>query len=400
MSTAKGLSNGGPHATVDLATLTAYAAHTQSLLTTLQQSLTHQTPNPSTTLSESQKLLTNPFSLLRDASALLKAHTTKLSLMIINKPFSPKAIYSELKSSVEHCIMAMMSALEVVEAGVSVRAGTVKGDSEVPGSPWGTFTSKEVRLRVGRVVREMRVLVQEVAKVCEEESRSSGDDNKLEEGRGTLASTGVVWEACDALGELERLGVPGLVVYKAQQFYHSLKDAIAELKEWSLEAEDENNGDDEEEDVSENDVDPDFDHDFDDIFSAANKLPKGNTALREQLDTTIKKLQLVSVLYQALLKRRLKTFPFTADMDSLQSLSARERMKALNELYDLLQEIPETVDELACAFYDLNGDMAAELSQSIISQATLSISLVRQSWAETDDEFTAWSAKWLENVRT
>jgi hypothetical protein len=325
----------------------------------------------------------NPLEVLRDSAALLKAHTTKLSLLILNKPFSPASITGELKKAVEECVVCMMSALEIMEGPATEESSKDGAEYHAGGGAWGEMMIKEARMRVARVIREVSVLVGEVQAVSEGEigTAKSKSSATSKTGRDTLSSTGVVWEACDMLVELSKLGTTGLAAQKAQQYRDMLTDAINELKEWAEEAEDD-------EDEAVEAETSDGDDEFEGMFGAANKLPKSNTALRNQLDASTKRLKTISLLYQALIKRRLKAFATLPDK------GLRGRTEILDKLMTTLQAIPGTADDLASAFYDLDGPEASKLLAKCTELAASAARLVKQDWNDNDDEFTSWSDKW------
>lgn len=201
-----------------------------------------------------------------------------------------------------------------------------------------------------------------------------------------LSATGVVWEACDKLLKLCTDGVAGLVVKKAGELRAVLLDAIEELKEWG-------------EDVDDEDDEAEGSDDEDDIFGASNKLGKDDTELKELLDTSIKKLKMVGMLYQALIKRRLKTYvasttPSTTATNGTPSPTSNPSA-TLDDLMVVLKTIPETVDDLASAFYDLDEDEAKQTLDKCCGQAKSAVELAKRSWSGSDDEFTAWSSKWV-----
>lgn len=219
-----------------------------------------------------------------------------------------------------------------------------------------------------------------------------------------LATTGKVWEACDGLLKVCADGIVGVVARKAQEWRSVLLDAVEELKEWGEDVDEEEAGDDEDGD-GDGDEDKDkAEHsdeeeggafaDEDDIFGAANKLGKGDKELKVLLDSSVKKLKLVGILYQAVVKRRLKTFP---GANGTTPSSPDSPMAKLDELMGLLKDIPETVDDLASAFYDLNKDEAKETLGKCADQAKRVVELLRLSWIGKEDEFTEWSGKWIAN---
>jgi hypothetical protein len=66
----------------------------------------------------------------------------------------------------------------------------------------------------------------------------------------------------------------------------------------------------------------------------------------------------------------------------------------LDHLMAVLKQIPDTVDDLASAFYDLDKDEAKETLDKTCREAEAAAELVRKSWTGSEDEFTAWLGKW------
>lgn len=250
----------------------------------------------------------------------------------------------------------------------------------------GALMQGEVRVQVRRVLGAWGEVVGCVGRMAEGRQKDEGngkgkgkDEGPAEGERAeVLAATGVVWEACDALVKLCEGGIAGLVVRKAEEWRSVLLDAVEELKEWGEDVEDDD------EDGPEG-SDGGF-GDEDDIFSAANKLGKEDKELKAVLDRSVKKLKMVGVLYQALIKRRLKTFP-GGDAE-------KKAIETLEGLMKLLRSIPEQVDDLASAFYDLDEEEAKKMLEKCCEEAKSAAGLVNQSWSGADDEFTAWAAKW------
>jgi hypothetical protein len=107
---------------------------------------------------------------------------------------------------------------------------------------------------------------------------------------------------------------------------------------------------------------------------------------------------MVGMLYQALIKRRLKTYPSSSVSTPASANGASDSTltpaQKLDQLMALLKAIPDTVDDLASAFYDLDQDEAQQTLDKSCEEAKRAAALVKQSWSGTDDEFTAWSDKW------
>ncbi|RDI88451.1 hypothetical protein Vi05172_g1459 [Venturia inaequalis] len=274
----------------DKTTLLAKTTHLQTLLTHFKTSLTTTTtPPPSLPATTSP----NPLPLLRDASHLLKAQTTKLGLLLLNEPFTPSAVIKVLSACEAQPLPAIMGALELCHSDI-----------------WGVE------------------------------------------------------------------GFRGMIV-----------DAIGELKEWGEDEEDLDEGfGGSEGDAGEEDRD-----DFEDMFSAANKLPSHRRDLRDLLDETLRVLRLVDMLYKAVAKRRIKTFPVKTP--PLEDEAAKVQVKTLNEVVTLLKSIPESVDDLANAFYELDAEDATSILTKITTDAKAAATAVEKSWTNTPDEFTTWRSK-------
>lgn len=372
-----------PQVQKDTLSLLELAASTQTLVANFLEVLSTANSSAAASLPPSPP---DPLLVLRDAAALLKAHTTKLSLLVLNKPFTPSAIAGILREINATCLPAMMSAVELCRPDA-----------------WTHVMNAEVRARARRLFKELEEMAKEVRAVAEREVGAAQQNGAAKgrqatasgSARDSLASTGVVWEACDALGELQRMGIVGLVVLKAEQYRDTLRDAIGELKEWEEEVDDE--GD--EEDGRDDSVGSDGDADsVEGIFSAANKLSKGHGELRKQLEESLKKLRLTGTLYQALIKRRLKTFPRKSPTiaGDTEAPTPSRHLQTLDELMSVLKAIPETTDDLASAFYELDGKTAEDLLQRFQRDALSAVDIVKRNWEGNDDEFTTWSGKWVE----
>lgn len=245
---------------------------------------------------------------------------------------------------------------------------------------------KEVKLRVEAVFTSFGEILLDVRKKGEGGSVTIVAKEKSRE--KTLASTGQVWGACDSLIELEKMGLVGLTLNKVEEFRGMLVDAMEELKEWGEDEEDLDEG------FGGSDEDGADVDSIEDMFSAANKLPSHRDDLRELLDEALKKLKLVDMLYKAVAKRRIKTFPFKTPLVGDEAI--RDQVKTLDDVVILLKSIPESVDDLANAFYELDAEEATSILSAITTDAQSAATTVKRSWTKTDDEFTAWRTKFEE----
>jgi hypothetical protein len=351
---------------------------TQILITHFQSSLA-----PSAGPSESQTTATelpNPLDAVKASTTLLKSHTTTLSLLLLTPPFTPSALISKIGDVNSGALSGMVAAASYVPQA---------GDKDETGNMMRT----ELRTQVRQLLGTWGDVLAMVLRMAENRQAATGKDSGPSESekQQVLSATGVLWEACDALVKLCNDGVVSLVVKKATGLKATLLDAIEELKEWG-------------EDVDDDDEAAGSD-DEDDIFGASNKIGKDDKELKELLDNSLKKLKMVGMLYQALIKRRLKTYPSvststtnsTANGTSGSVLTPAQK---LDQLMALLKAIPDTVDDLASAFYDLDQDEAQQTLDKSCEEAKRAAELVMQTWNGTEDEFTAWSEKWKNAINS
>ncbi|KAH7139007.1 hypothetical protein B0J11DRAFT_546580 [Dendryphion nanum] len=361
-------------------TLIEITKSTQNLLAHFLSSLSppktpSKTNQNSVQTSSSSSALPNPLETLKSTTTLLKSHTTTLSLLLLTPPLTPSAIITKL-SDVSTSVLSGMVASASAPAPPPGETDTL-----------GNATRGDLRAQVRRLLGTWGDVLALVVKLAQRREGVKGKDTGPTEAerQEVLAATGVVWEACDGLLKTCRDGVVGVVVRKAEELRGTLIDAVEELKEWGEDIED----DDDKGETSE-------DEDEDELFGAENKLGKEDKELKKLLDTSVKKLKMVGMLYQALIKRRLKSFPTpTLATNSETSETTQSPMARLDQLMDVLKTIPDTVDDLASAFYDLDEDEATETLQTCLNHAKSAAQLVQQNWQGKDDEFTTWSGKWI-----
>ncbi|KAI4948049.1 hypothetical protein J4E91_006042 [Alternaria rosae] len=352
----------------DLRSLIDLTKTTQALLIHYQSSLAPTKDAAPTSETE----IADPLDIIKGSTKLLKSHTTTLSLLLINPPLTPSAIIAKIGDVSSGPLNSMVAA-----ASYTPREGQ-RGDI-------GDIMRTEVKAQVRRLLGTWGEVLAMILNMAEKRQSAKGKDTGPSENekQEVLSSTGVLWDACDALLKLCDEGVVGLVVKKAQEYRAVLLDAIEELKEWGEDVED--------------DDEAEGSDDEDEIFGASNKIGKDNKELKELLDTSVKKLKMIGMLYQALIKRRLKTYPASSTLEPTAATNgtALPPCKKLDALVNTLKTIPETVDDIAGAFYDLDEEEAKQTLDKCCGEANSAIELVRQSWAGEEDEFTAWSGKWV-----
>jgi hypothetical protein len=359
-----------PPPTADLKALNSLIASTQAILAQFTATLADNAPTPTERIANPP----NPLQVFSDAARLVKAHVTKLSLLVINKPFTPSAITGVLRELASTCLPALISGVQICQQDKNV---------------WSELLSREAQLRTRRVFRELETLLLEIKSVAQgAEARSSG-------GRDSLSATGVVWESCDALAELKTLGIAGLAVQKAEQWRDTIKDAIEELQEWAdgedLETEGQN---DELFDSDDEGVAGDDNDSLNGLFNAANSMPADRPELKELVEKAVEKLKKVDILYRALVKRRLKTYKDMPNADDKKKSSAEH----LDELMENLKALPDSIDDLASNFYDLDEEAARVALSDCVKKACETAALAKLNYEGKEDEFSTWSKKWVEAV--
>lgn len=354
----------------DLSQLRATIHSTTSLITTFQSSLISPGA-PVSSISNPR----HPLRLLHDASSLLKAQTTKLSLLILNKPFTPSAITTIIKSISTQCLPALMSALELCQP-----------------KQYTSFLRELLKGQVARILREMRLLLESIPT----EDADAGE----KEGRSTLANAGVLWEVCDALVSLANDGMVQLAAQKAESYHALLKDAIAELEKWDPDEEDDD-------DVFEDSVSSESDAEQSEeaaspptaTLNAMTLTPPATpTPIRRLQTETLSTLRLIRLLYPALTKRRIRTFPPMSSSITPPTLPSNAQVAAFDALLNRLQDFSEAADALAGSLYGHDEDGVERDLEALKCMAISCVEEARQNWSGTEDEFSTWGEKWKERM--
>lgn len=364
---------------------------TVATVTALLSQLEGAIKTPHTPLAPKKESI-DAFSLAHDAAKLIKAHSTKLSLLIINAPFTPTAITKVLQELASGPLPALASAIEVCDAGQYTK-----------------IAQSELLWRAQKVLLEFRNLLEIVpldGKVLSADQKNGPTGTTA---NGSLAATGVVWQACDSLMDLQNIGIAGLVIKKAEQYRDTLKDAIEELHEWGLE-EDSDDSDDEDDQAGSGSEDADNDigdaqDEIDDMFGSGAHIPKSDPEkIRPKLEKSERKLKMMALLYNAAVKRRFKALsalplpiPETAEAKKpasgvVEAVSSEPKnpTQRIDTILDSLRHIPDTADELANAFYELDSEGIDEAMKECFAAGTKASDLLAKDWQGKEDEFTEW----------
>lgn len=220
------------------------------------------------------------------------------------------------------------------------------------------------------------------------------------EGRNTLANTGVLWEVCDDLISLAKDGMVQLATQKAESYHALLKDAIAELEEWNPD-EDDDNDTFEDNDLSQSDGEQPEDTASPPIASlnAMTLTPPATpTPIRRLQTETLSTLRLIRLLYPALKKRRIQTFPPIMSSSTPSTLPSNAQAAVLDALLNHLQHFSEAADALAGLLYGHDENGVGRDLEALKRMAISCVEKSRLDWSGAEDEFSIWSEKWKERL--
>lgn len=325
--------------------------------------------------------------LARDSASLIRAHGTKLSLLIINEPFTPSAIITVLRDIIGGPLPALASA---VQACLPAR--------------YTALVRKELAWRCQSVLTELGALIQRIpkdGKALKGEGKNGSNTDK-----GSVATTGLLWSTCDKTVALSNMGVGGFFVQQVDEWRETLKDILEELKEWG----DEEPDDDDEEDDEEDDVSSDDDTDdpsgaegshaatqaaLDSLMGSQRTISAADPEqIRPRLENSLKRLRLVLLLYQAITKRRLKKLPALPPTDPASNVPQR-----LDEAVAILRKMPDRFGDLASAFYELEANDIDETMDQCFFDAFAASELLSVAWDGGRDEFSEWTIKFQTEVK-
>ncbi|KAK4158853.1 hypothetical protein QBC43DRAFT_328269 [Cladorrhinum sp. PSN259] len=335
--------------------------------------------------------------LAHDSATLVRAHATKISLLIINEPFTPTAITKVLRELVGGPVPGLAAAAQTCTA-----------------ERYTQVIRQDLSWRISRVLKELKELLLRIPKdgkilVDGKKNASAGAAG----GKGSIATTAVLWAACDDLTAFAKRGFAGNLVYKADQLRDTLKDVMEELKEWGEETADGDDDDDDDEEDEDNDEADDgvaqvtaglqsasissvqdTQAMLDDLMNSQQYIPRDDPdKIRERLESCLKRLRLITLLYQAAAKRRLKLLPHVPPTSDT-NVPAR-----LDEVFAVLKRIPDRFGNLAMAFYELDPAEIDQLMDQCFFDAFAASELLVKPWDGQKDEFTDWALRFQVEIK-
>lgn len=314
-------------------------------------------------------------SLAHDSASLIKAHVTKLSLLIINEPFTPSAIGKVLRELVIGPVPALASAVQ--HCAASTHTDVVRGD---------------LSRKCASVLQELGRFIETIpldGKILPDHRKNGANGDK-----GSIVHTGIIWAACDDVIRLKGLGITGLLVKQVEEYRDTLQDVMEELKEWAEEV-----GEDVGEDAE--GADPDGEpiagvltQDMIDDLMRGQPIPRNDPdRIRERLDSCLKRLRLTILFYSAIIKRRIKTLP------SLPAEQTTPVAQRLNEVYPVLKNLTSHFEDIACAFYSLDPRDIDRCLDTCFFDAFAAAEMLKAPWTGTQDGFTEWADKYQMSIK-
>ncbi|CAK7243741.1 MAG: hypothetical protein STHCBS139747_005268 [Sporothrix thermara] len=355
----------------------------------------------------------NAVALARDASSLIRAHGTKISLLMINEPFTPSAIAKVVKE-LDSAVLSLGTAAQ-----------------QCYGDRYTNHVRQELARRCMGVLEQTQHLLNAIprdGRVVPEAQRTGGagtgtssrHQSKAMADRGSYTKIGILWAECDGLVAFCNGGVDGYLVKVVNQVAEQLKDEQEELREWGDEEDEDGDGDDDDDDdddgnVSDSGYDdgednnaqglPGNDNDatqaiLDALMNTRHIPPDDPKGLRPRLETAIKKIRLVLLLCRALTKRRL-TKPA---LPPLPAPTPEGQVAArLDGALVALQTTASLFEDLAAAFYKLDAAEVDKVMGQCFDAAVSVSSQLSQPFVSTagssSDPFTEWASKFESEIR-
>ncbi|KAF2857560.1 hypothetical protein K470DRAFT_194731, partial [Piedraia hortae CBS 480.64] len=288
----------------------------------------------------------SPLQTLSRGAILLKAHTTKLSLLATTPPFTPSALITVLKEVEFTCLPILLS-----------------NGANISSTEYGITLSREARLRSRATLTELETYLSGL--------RSGGGD--------TLTSTGLLWSSCDSLAELAELGIGGLAAKKVEEYSCMVQDAIEELSAWREGGDGANEGRDALLEEFDEAVHGD---ELGDVFNAENSMPERLAPLVGRVGSVLRKLVL---LFRAVGKRRLGVFE-------------GGEISRVEDAVKTVRTLQERVDELVGLLYELEEGEAEELLDKCVKEAKFLSERLESDWDGNRDRFSDWADMWRVKV--
>src|ERR1700733_3479056 len=276
----------------------------------------------------------SPLTLLSTSTASLKAQSTRLSLLTLTPPFTPSAV-SKILSTLNSSVLPSLLTAALLIANEDRK--------------YTASFSTEVGSLVKGILRDLHTLIS-----CVEGRSRHADPKELGEQQkhNVTEAVGHVWESCDELVAVADGGIGAFIVKKAEMWLGLIKDAVEELGEW---------------DPEEDGVDGLFGDDTLQNDHAGDEAEEVSAAAEITKASVMRVLTRVPQSLHVVVKQRLRKWQwespslrdsFDGKASETGGASSSDHKHPLLDQYVTadyvlkgIQEISETVDEMAEALY-------------------------------------------------
>ncbi|KAL8709366.1 MAG: hypothetical protein Q9225_007465 [Loekoesia sp. 1 TL-2023] len=265
------------------------------------------------------------------------------------------------------------------------------------GRRYSNTLRSELQIQLRDVVSGLLGLVNHIPS---DELAITGLEGKREE---ILAATGQIWQTCDRMNKIAQMGIVGLALEKVDAYHALVKDAVEELEAWDPDEEegslfgssDSDSGGEAVENLN-NVVNEEHEDKESELLALDGLQIKDMHAVKDQ---ALKVLKLIRMLYPALRKRRISTFPSFDRTSDLDVLPPEDKIGVLDQLLHYLKDFSDETDEVAGALYGGEASEVERRLEGLKQMAEGCVCEVKNGWKGEEDEFSAWSAKWVERLK-
>jgi hypothetical protein len=134
----------------------------------------------------------------------------------------------------------------------------------------------------------------------------------------------------------------------------------------------------------------------DEIFGSQRHIPSGDPEkIRPRLESSLKSIRLLGLMYAAVVKRRFRSLP-TLPYPEVPPQAGETTnidtgiISCLDDVLETMKKIPEITDELASAFYELDAkEIDKQMNDCFLAGSSV-VELLIKNWEGQEDEFSTW----------
>ncbi|RKF64724.1 Uncharacterized protein C22E12.18 [Erysiphe neolycopersici] len=311
-----------------------------------------------------------PLGLAYETADLIRAHATKLSLLVLNPPIIPSTFLKALRELTARIIPSLVFAVNLCRP-----------------TEYTLLFNREIKYRATQIIIALTSLIKTIPLKKQALSENSP------EGKIILAKTGKIWDSCDAIKRLKTIGIDGYLIGVTQDYIDLINDASEELQEWAKEEGLNERQNSTEEKNSETDT---LNSESDDPKAIPECTSSDDVdGIRQRFNVTQNKLRLLVLMFQATIKRRLRTLPRLPEKQldkSKNELDGLAIVKVLDHALDMMKAISNLIDDLAGSFYDFDVQKIDKEMEECFSMGFRLAELLADNWEGKPDRFSAWAS--------